>query len=103
MEEAIRKLMEIEDAAREIMQETVQNKKWLSEQMEQACREYDAELDAEMEERLKELRESIGESTEEQLTKLREKNSRALENLEIYYEQNHERLSQELFEKILQY
>lgn len=103
MEQAIKKLMEIEATARGIMHEAAQNKKWLSEQMEQSCREYDAALDAEIEEKIQEIRSTLEKETSSQLTELKKKTEKTLENLDLYYAQNHERLSQELFKKILQY
>lgn len=103
MEATMKKLMEIEATAKGIMQEAAQNRKWLSEQMEQACKEYDADLDAETEEKIKEIRSALKKEAEAQLTELKKTTEQTIENLDAYFAKNHERLSKELYEKILNY
>lgn len=103
MEQAIKKLMEIEKTAKSIMQEATQNKKWLTEQMEQSCLEYDTVLDKETETKLQKMKDSLEEEKEAALAELTQKTEETLKELDFYYAQNHERLSKELFEKILTY
>ncbi len=95
--------MEIEAAAKNIMQEAAQTKKWMSEQVTQSCQEYDAALDAETDEKIREIRVSLENELQTQLAQLKDKTEKTLEDLDSYYAQNHERLSKELFEKVLQY
>ena len=73
MEQIIGKLSEIETTAETIMRDALQKKKALSAEMERQSKEFDTQLE-----------------------------KQTLSQLDAYYAKNHERLSREIFEKIIQ-
>ena len=87
MEQIIGKLSEIETTAETIMRDALQKKKALS---------------AEMERQSKEIRRNLEGEKDKRLSSLREDTQAALSQLDAYYAKNHERLSREIFEKIIQ-
>lgn len=102
MEQVIKKLSEIESTARQIMIETDRQKTLLSEQMEQICRKFDEELDQDVNTQIQALRSNLEKEKNAQLIALHKNTKEALETLDSYYTEHHERLSFELYQKILQ-
>ena len=99
MEQIIGKLSEIETTAETIMRDALQKKKALSAEMERQSKEFDTQLEKQTEEQIKEIRRNL---EGERLSSLREDTQAALSQLDAYYAKNHERLSREIFEKIIQ-
>lgn len=101
MEQILSKLSEIEITARRIMEDAVRTKKALSEEMEKICKDYDAQLEKETNEKIRKIRADLENEKDAQLTALIKDTEDAFSDLDSYYEENHERLSEELFKKIL--
>ena len=78
MEQILNKLSEIELTAKRIMEDADSTKSALSAEMEEKCKEFDAALEQETNTKIQELCE-----------------------LDSYYSQNHETLSEHLFRKLL--
>ena len=96
MEQIIGKLSEIETTAETIMKDALQKKKALSAEMERQSKEFDTQLEKQTEEQIKEIRRNLEGEKDKRLSSLREDTQAA------YYAKNHERLSREIFEKIIQ-
>ena len=84
MEQIIGKLSEIETTA------------------ERQSKEFDTQLEKQTEEQIKEIRRNLEGEKDKRLSSLREDTQAALSQLDAYYAKNHERLSKEIFEKIIQ-
>ena len=102
MEQIIGKLSEIEATAESIMKDAQQQKKALSAEMERQSKEFDTQLEKQTEEQIKEIRRNLEGEKDKRLSTLRDDTQAALKELDIYYAKNHERLSREIFEKIIQ-
>lgn len=102
MEQILNKLSEIEVTAQRIMEDADRTKTALSAETEQKCKDFDASLEQETNEQVQKLRESLEEKKDAELTALRQKTEASLKELDTYFEQNHERLSEELFHKLLE-
>ena len=87
MEQILNKLSEIELTAQHIMEDCNQTKQQLSAEAEKNCQDYDQKLEEEKDTRLSALRAET-EAT--------------FSALDTYYDENHVRLSKELFQKILE-
>ena len=101
MEQIIGKLSEIETTAETIMKDALQKKKALSAEMERQSKEFDTQLEKQTEEQIKEIRRNLEGEKDKRLSSA-EDDQRALSQLDAYYAKNHERLSREIFEKIIQ-
>lgn len=101
MEAVIKKLSEIEIAAKKIMEEASGQLDVLKRQMDQRTAEFDAQVERETEEKLDKLRQSLQEQTDAALAKLKEETKNALSSLENYYDEHHEQLSDAIFQKII--
>lgn len=102
MEQIISKLSEIETAARVIMEDTDRQKKALSEEMEKQCKEFDAALAEETDRKIGEIRRNLESEKNDLLSSLSKETEASIQALDSYYEKNHQRLSKEIFEKILE-
>ena len=98
MEQILNKLSEIEITAQRIMEDAGRSKAALSAEMEQQCRNFDAELEQETNRKIQELKDNL-----EELTSLRHRTEQQLEDLDTYYRQNHQQLAEDLFQQLLRY
>lgn len=103
MEQILNKLSEIELTARRIMEEADRTKTALSAETEQKCKEFDASLEKETNDKISQLRSSLDQNKDAELNTLRKKTEESLKQLDQYYEKNHARLSEELFQRLLEY
>lgn len=102
MEQILNKLSEIETTARRIMEDADRTKAALSSEMEQQCRDFDAALEQKTNLKIQELRSSLEKQKDQELTLLRQQTEKALIDLDVYYRQNHQQLSEELFHRLLE-
>ena len=65
-------------------------------------KEFDTQLEKQTEEQIKEIRRNLEGEKDKRLSSLREDTQAALSQLDAYYAKDHERLSREIFEKIIQ-
>ena len=96
MEQILNKLSEIEITAQRIMEDAGRSKAALSAEMEQQCRNFDAELE-------QETNRKIQDQKDQELTSLRHRTEQQLEDLDTYYRQNHQQLAEDLFQQLLRY
>lgn len=101
MEQILNKLSEIETTAKSILKDADLKKQALSEEMEKQCREFDALLEQETDDRIHAIRSNLEQEKDNRLAALRNDRENAFKRLDVYYEKNHDRLSEELFRKIL--
>lgn len=102
MEQIFNKLSEIELTARRIMEDADRTKSALSAEMEQQCKAFDAELEQETNKKIQQLRSSLEEKKNAELAALRQSMETSLAELDTYYSRNSEKLSEELFHKLLE-
>ncbi|HIZ23015.1 MAG TPA: hypothetical protein IAA21_09510 [Candidatus Blautia faecigallinarum] len=102
MEEILQKLSEIELTAASIMTDAEKTKTSLSEELEKRCRDFDTALEKETAEKISHIRSNLEKDKDAQLTKLRQDTESYLEHLDSYFKANHQRLSEELFHKLLE-
>ena len=102
MEQIIGKLSQIERTAEIIMSDALQKKTELSAELVRLSQEFDTQLEKQTEEQIKEIRRNLEGEKDKLLSSLREDTQAALSQLDAYYAKNHERLSREIFEKIIQ-
>lgn len=102
MEQILSKLSEIELAARHIMEDADRTKKALSEEAEKKCRDFDHELEKSTSQKVLQIRSSLEKEKDSQLTALRQNTEDYFRSLDSYFEENHERLAEELFHKLLE-
>ena len=95
MEQILNKLSEIETTARRIMEDADRTKAALSSEMEQQCRDFDAALEQKTNLKIQELRNSLEKQKDQELSLLRQQTEKALIDLDAYYRQNHQQLSDE--------
>lgn len=103
MEQILEKLSEIEITAQRIMDDADRTKAALSAEMEQQCRNFDAELEQETNQKIQKLRNNLEAQKDQELTALRHRTEHHLADLDTYYRQNHQQLADELFQQLLKY
>ena len=85
MEQILNKLSEIEITAQRIMEDAGRSKAALSAEMEQQCRNFDAELEQETNRKIQELKDNLEAQKDQELTSLRHRTEQQLEDLDTYY------------------
>ena len=101
MEQILQKLSEIEITAQRIMQDADRTKAALSAEMEQQCKDLDLELEQETNRKIQTLRDSLESRKDQELTALRQQTEQHLADLDVYYKENHQQLSEKLFQQLL--
>ena len=101
MEQILSKLSEIELTAKRIMEDADNTKKALSEEMEKQCRDFDLALEEVTNQKILQLRSSLEKEKDTQLFALRQNTENYIQKLDTYFNENHQRLSEELFQKLL--
>lgn len=101
MESVITKLSEIEVAAERIMDYAQQQKKELEKEMEQRSAQFDVQVEADTAARLEVLRKELQSQMEKELADLKVKTEQTLNAMERNYDQNHEQLSDSIFQEII--
>lgn len=102
MEQILNKLSEIELAAQHIMEDCNQTKQQLSAEAEKNCQDYDQQLEAQTTAQIRQIRQKLEEEKDTRLSALRAETEATFSALDTYYDENHVRLSKELFQKILE-
>lgn len=100
MEEVIQKLSEIESTAKKIMEDAQLQKATLDKNLQQRMKEYDEQSEKQLADELMKRQKALESKTKEQIAALEQKTSNILSELDQYYEKNHERLVQEIFDHI---
>ena len=102
MEQILNKLSEIELTAQHIMEDCNQTKQQLSAEAEKNCQDYDQQLEAQTSAQIRQIRQKLEEEKDTRLSALRAETEATFSALDSYYDENHVRLSKELFQKILE-
>lgn len=101
METVIKKLSEIEIAAKRILEEANSQLQELSEQMQKKTTEFDAQTAQNTEQKLSELRQQLKTQTDASLSKLKTDADRITTSLNNYYSESHDKISDMIYKKII--
>lgn len=101
MDQIIEKLSEIEIAASRILDSAANQKKVLDEQQEQRIADYDKEIEKSTADKVSALQAELSSRLEKELEKLKSDKEQLSTSLETYYDENHDKISTEIYEKII--
>ena len=101
MDEVLRKLSEIETAASRIMEGADLQKKALDQQQEARIAEFDLQVEAEADRELERLRGELSGSVEKDLEAMKKNAEASLAGLEQEYQENHQQLASQIYEKMI--
>lgn len=99
--QVIEQLSKIEASSAEILSGAEEQKRAYAAEMEQKKKEFDNALSEQTEAKLKELRDTLNAEAEQNLQALRAETETQSKRLEEWYNANHTRLAEELFEQIV--
>lgn len=102
MELVIKKLTDIEVAAKQIMENAHAELKVRDADMQNQTETFDAQLEALTQQRLKKLRETLREENSETLQKLQTDTEQALKHLRLCFEQKHSTLADTIVQRIIE-
>lgn len=101
METVIKKLTEIEIAAKKIMEDANNQLQDLTDQMQKKTEDFDAETAHNTEKKLSDLHQKLKSQTDASLTKLKSDADRITASLNKYYTENHDKISDAIYKKII--
>jgi len=101
METVIKKLSEIEIAAKKIMEDAYHQIDVLKNDMNEKTTTFDTSVKDDTAKKLDELRQNLQTQTNEALVKLKSDTASNLASLNKYYETHHNELSETIFKKII--
>lgn len=101
METVIKKLSEIEIAAKKILEEANGQLQDLSEQIQKKTADFDIQTTQNTEKKLTELRQKLETQTAASLDKLKDDADRISASLNRYYSENHDQISDMIYKKII--
>lgn len=101
MDQIIDKLSEIEIAATRILDAAANQKKQLDRQQEERITAYDRDLEASTAKEVEKLRTQLAAQLDRELEQLKSGTETTLAELDHYYDENHDTLSTEIYEKII--
>lgn len=101
METVIKKLSEIEIAAKRIMEEANEQLTVLKQRMNEKTAAFDNQVETETDAKLDDLRKALQQKTDTALEKLKSDTKQELASLEKYYAEHHNELSDAIYNKII--
>ena len=101
METVIKKLSEIETAAKKLMADANGQLDVLKTHMEEKAAAFDANVDEDTNKKLDSLRQELQAQTDNALAKLKSDTAANLNSLNKYYEDHHDKLSEDIYKKII--
>lgn len=101
METVIKKISEIEIAAKKIMENASSETVALKKQMEDKAVAFDAQVKEDTDKKLDLLRKDLDNKTKDALASLKSDTAKSLDDLNKYYENNHNELSEAIYRKII--
>jgi len=101
METVIKKLSEIEIAAKKIMEDAHGQLDVLKDKMHEKAAIFDAEVKKDTDKKLDALRKELQAKTDDALAKLKTDTVANLNSLNNYYEKHHNKISETIFKKII--
>ena len=102
METVIKKLSEIEIAAKKLMEDAHGQLELLKAHMEEKSTAFDASVDEDTNKKLDALRQELQAQTDDALAKLQSDTAANLDALNKYYETHHDELSENIYKKIIE-
>ena len=101
MENIIEKLTEIESVASKTMESVAGRKQEIMKEMADKRRAFDVKVETESHSYLEKLQKQLAIQKEEELKELRKNTEQSEQQMQRYYRENHSRLADELFRKIV--
>jgi hypothetical protein len=101
METVIKKLSEIEIAAKKIMEDAHEQASALNKRMHDKSTAFDNSVDEDTNQKLDTLRQNLQNQTNDALAKLRSDTEKNLTSLKSYYQAHHNTVSEEIYKKII--
>ncbi|MDO4443940.1 MAG: ATPase [Bacillota bacterium] len=101
MEPIIDKLSEIETAASRIMESAVNETKNQDKEAEKRTAEFDAQVEAITQKKLEELRLNLQQESEKELEYMKTGMEHTMSAMEQYYQDNHQKITDKIFHKII--
>lgn len=101
MEPIIDKLSEIETAASRIMESAVNETRIQDQKAEERTARFDAQVEAATQKKLKNLRADLQKKSEKELENLKLSMEHSLTSMEHYFQEHHEQITDELYQKII--
>ena len=101
METVIKKLSEIEIAAKNIMEDAHKQLDVLKIKMNEKTATFDASVKEDTDQKLELLRQELQNQTNDALAKLKTDTATTLDSLNKYYEEHHNELSEGIFKNII--
>ncbi|HIQ95311.1 MAG TPA: hypothetical protein IAB26_01990 [Candidatus Limivivens merdigallinarum] len=102
MDTIVQQISEIELAAVNIMNASVEEKKEMDAKLQKEIQEYDAEVDARTEAQLEKLNQELAAQKEESLKTLQEETQKEILALDSEYSRKHDSLSDEILKKMIE-
>ena len=102
MQEIITKLSKIEESSANVMDSANQKKKQLSANYADKTKQFDDELLAETNSKIDELKAKLNADVDTKLNLLREQHAGAIKKLQEEYNNNHDKLSQDIFNSVVE-
>ena len=101
MEPIIDKLSEIETAASRIMESAVNETRIQDQKGEERTARFDAQVEAATQKKLENLRADLQKKSEKELENLKLSMEHSLTSMEHYFQEHHEQITDELYQKII--
>ena len=101
MEPIIDKLSEIETAASRIMEYAVNETRIQDQKAEERTARFDAQVEAATQKKLENLRADLQKKSEKELENLKLSMEHSLTSMEHYFQEHHEQITDELYQKII--
>ena len=102
MDTIVQQISEIELAAVNIMNASVEEKKEMDAKLQKEIQEYDAEVDARTEAQLEKLNQELAAQKEESLKTLQEETQKEILALDSEYSRKQDSLSDEILKKMIE-
>ncbi|HJC09636.1 MAG TPA: hypothetical protein H9935_02335 [Candidatus Blautia merdigallinarum] len=101
MEDIINKLAEIEAAASHIMEDVAEQKKQLALEYDQAVQDFDQSIDEEIQKKTARIRQELEVQMKDKLATQESETARTLKQMEDHYQEHHQELATEIYNRIL--
>ena len=101
MEDIINKLAEIEAAASHIMEDVAEQKKQLALEYDQAVQDFDQSIDEEIQMKTARIRQELEVQMKDKLATQESETARTLKQMEDHYQEHHQELAAEIYNRIL--
>ena len=101
MEDIFRKLSEIDNAAKKILENAEQEKQALSDEMDKKCRQFDEEIEADYRKKLARIHLEIDKQKDARLEALEKEMQASTDALDAWFSGNLDTISRQIAEQVL--